>query len=141
MKEVPIPYVRTNQAAIVLFTVSALLLQLPLLIAIIWILQVIGLLSGGRGNVFILAVKPLFGEKVRKFKTEAFELQRFNNTIAVMMLTISVLFIYVFGIPIVGYIAAGIVSAAALAAVCGYCIGCTIYYQYKQFKARRRRAF
>jgi hypothetical protein len=32
------------------------------------------------------------------------------------------------------------VGLAALAAVAGYCIGCTIYYQYKKWRALRARS-
>lgn len=137
MKEIPIPYVRTNQAAMVLFITASVLLQQPILILLLWVIQVVGLVSGGKGNLFIMVVKPLLQGHVGKFDTEAFELQRFNNSIAVILLTFSNLFLFVMPWSTAGYVFAGMVAIAALMALFGFCIGCFLYFQFKQFKHRR----
>ena len=136
MKEVPILYVRANQAGIVLLVLLTFLFQMPLIILLLWTIQTIGLLNGVKGNLFIQIAKPYLENKIAGGKTEAVELQRFNNMLAVIMLTVSVLF-FMFEWMTAGYVLAGMVGFAALAAICGYCIGCTIYFQFKQWKSRQ----
>ncbi|MGG0170643.1 DUF4395 family protein [Paenibacillus dokdonensis] len=96
-------------------------------------IQVIGLLTGK--NLFVLLAKPFL--KVKGAPTQAQELQRFNNMLAVIFLTLSLLS-FLIQLPFLGYIFAAMLFLAAFAAICGYCIGCTVYFQYKQFKARRK---
>lgn len=136
MKEIPIVYVRSNQLGIVLTIIAALAFQLPWLIAALWIVQVVGLVLGPRGNLFIAAVIPLTAKWATSGKTEAAELQRFNNFLGVGFLTLSLLS-FLPGWVTLGYVFAGMMGAAALAALLGYCIGCTIYFQFKQFRAKR----
>ncbi|MNV57436.1 hypothetical protein D3C71_1497660 [compost metagenome] len=135
MKEIPESYVKANQTGIVLFVIAASIFAQPYLLLALWLVQVIGLLTGY--NLFVILAKPFL--KVDLNKTQAVELQRFNNTLAVIFLTLSLIGFLV-QIPWIGYTFAWFLFAAAFAAICGYCIGCTIYFQFKQFKARSRRA-
>ncbi|MCS7464697.1 DUF4395 domain-containing protein [Paenibacillus doosanensis] len=132
MQEIPVPYVRANQAGIVLFILLAMLFRQPAFIVVLWAIQVIGLWQGARGNLFIVAAAPLLKGRIAGAATEARELQRFNNAIAVALLTVATLAFLANAHSIVGYIAAGMVAAAALAALCGYCVGCFLYYQFKK---------
>ncbi|MCZ8515951.1 DUF4395 domain-containing protein [Paenibacillus filicis] len=134
MKEIPLPYVRTNQAGIVLLVLLAILLQQPVLIVVLWAIQVINLWQGVRSNVFVMLAAPFLRSKLAGAPTESRELQRFNNSIAVILLTLSILFFWLNAGSIAGYIFAGLVGAAALMAICGYCIGCTLYYQFKRLR-------
>jgi hypothetical protein len=59
--------------------------------------------------------------------------------LAVIFLTLAILGIAT-KLSVVGYIFSAMLFAAAFVAICGYCIGCTVYYQYKQYIARRKRA-
>lgn len=136
MKEIPIPYVRSNQAGIVTVLLIAIALQSPWLIAALWIIQVTGLLFGPKTNLFIIAARPFLTRLIASANTEAAELQRFNSFLGIGFLTFSLLS-FALGWPLAGYIIAGMMGAAALAAILGYCIGCTIYYRYKQLRARR----
>ncbi|WP_028612813.1 DUF4395 domain-containing protein [Paenibacillus harenae] len=136
MKEIPIPFVRSNQAGIVIVLSIAIVFQFPWLIAALWIIQVIGLAFGPRANVFIIAARPFLTRLIASANTEAAELQRFNNSLGVGFLTLSLLSLAL-GWELAGYIFAGMMGLAALGAILGYCIGCTIYFQYKQFLARR----
>nr|WP_309225027.1 DUF4395 family protein [Paenibacillus sp. JMULE4] len=36
----------------------------------------------------------------------------------------------------VGYLFAGMVAAAAFVAICGFCVGCFLYFQFKQLRNR-----
>ncbi|MBB3130212.1 hypothetical protein FHS19_004917 [Paenibacillus rhizosphaerae] len=133
MKEIPEPYVKANQTGIVLFVILTAVFNQPYILLALWIIQVLGLLTGK--NAFVLLAKPLL--RVQGKPTQALELQRFNNVLAVLFLTLSLLF-FALQLPVLGYIFAAMLFLAAFAALCGYCIGCTVYFQYKQFKARRR---
>jgi hypothetical protein len=134
--EVPVSYVKANQIGIVLFVAAALVLRQPWLLLCLWAVQTAGLFTGGRWNVFVWAAKRIVG--AGGTDTQSFELTRFNNTLAVLFLTLS-LFCYLFGFNVAGAVFALLLLGAAGAALFGYCIGCTVYFQFKQWKARRNR--
>jgi hypothetical protein len=136
MKEIPIPFVRSNKVGIVTMLLIAITFQLPWLIAALWIIQAAGLIFGLKANLFIIAARPFLARHMASARTEAAELQRFNNSLGVGFLTFSLLS-FALGWSVAGYIFAGMMGAAALGAILGFCIGCTIYFQYKQFRARR----
>ena len=139
MKELPLLLVKTNQSGIVLFVVLALGTQQPWWIHALFVIQLIGLVFGPRANLFMqLGRLALAEERLKKSGSQAAELARFNQTIAVSLLGLSSVF-HLVGWSWPGHIAAGMVGLAALAAVAGYCIGCTIYYQYKKWRALRAR--
>ncbi|BBH21052.1 hypothetical protein Back11_23970 [Paenibacillus baekrokdamisoli] len=136
MKEVPIIYVKANQTGIILFVILSLLLQQPWLLAVLWIIQAAGLLTKGKGNLFVSLAKT-FLHPSSGSEMQAVELQRFNNILAVIFLSFA-LGGFALDLRIVGTAFALMLVAAAGAAPLGYCVGCTIYFQYKQFIARRR---
>ncbi|MDF2837620.1 MAG: hypothetical protein K0Q63_3260 [Paenibacillus sp.] len=138
MKEVPIPYVRSNQAGIVLSLAAFFITQSVWIIAALFVIQVLGLVFGAKANLFVRIARPFLGGLVSRSGTEALELQRFNNSLAVLFLTLSLASLLL-GFGTAGNVFAAMMGAAALAALLGYCIGCTIYFQYKQFRAKRLR--
>lgn len=130
--EIPMSYVKSNQAGIVLFVIASFLIS-PWILLALWLIQVVGLLSGGRYNLFVRLAKPYLRTEGKE--TQAAELTRFNNSLAVIFLTLSLLSFAV-GWTAAGYVFAAMLLAAAGVALLGYCIGCTIYYQYKQLRRR-----
>lgn len=136
MKEVPIIYVKANQIGIVTFVVITLLLQQLWVLAALWIIQVLGLATQGKGNLFVAAAKWLV-KPSHDSRTQAVELTRFNNILAVIFLSLSIGG-FALSWSVVGNVFSLMLLAAAGAALLGYCVGCTIYFQYKQFIARRR---
>lgn len=140
MKEIPLPLIKANQAGIVLFVVIALASQQPWWIYALFLIQLAGLAFGPRASLFILLARSaLTDERLKRSETQAAELARFNQTIAVLLLGLSTVF-HLAGWSWPGHIASGMVGLAALAALAGYCIGCTIYYQYKKWRALRARS-
>ncbi|MFC3803697.1 DUF4395 domain-containing protein [Cohnella sp. GCM10012308] len=135
MKEVPMPYIKSNQTGIVLFAVLSFFFAPLWLLAILWLIEVVGLATGGKYNLFVRIAKPWL--KTAGKETQALELARFNNTLAVTFLSLAVLS-FSLGWTIAGYAFAVMLLAAAGAALLGYCIGCTVYFQYKQLLERRR---
>ncbi|TJY42047.1 DUF4395 domain-containing protein [Cohnella pontilimi] len=127
-------YVKANQTGIVLFVIASMLTT-PWVLFALWLIQLVGLASGGRLNLFVRAAKPFLPREGGE--TQAAELTRFNNTLAVIFLTLSLLS-FALGWSIGGYVFTAMMLAAAGAALLGYCIGCTIYFQYKQLRHKLR---
>jgi len=135
MREVPMRYVKANQTGIVVFVVLSFLFHEPWILAALWAIQVIGLLSEGRLNPFVAIAKLLI--KGKGEETQALELTRFNNTLAILFLTLA-LVSFGLGWLIAGYIFSAFMLLAASAALLGFCIGCTVYFWVKQIRAGRR---
>lgn len=135
VKEVPITYVKANQTGIVVAVFLAFALQWPWFVALLWVIQVLGLIGGGKWNLFVAISKGFLPQSGTE--SQAAELTRFNNALAVLFLSLSIA-AFSIGWSMVGYVFAGFLLLAACAALLGYCIGCTIYYQYKQFVSRQR---
>lgn len=138
MREVPMRYVKANQIGIVLFVVLSFLFNQPLILGALWIIQVVGLASGGKLNLFVQIGKAVLTGKGTE--TQAVELQRFNNVLAVLFLTLA-LVSFGLGWQIAGYIFSSMLLLAASAALLGYCVGCTVYFWYKQLRAGRKIGF
>jgi len=129
-------YVKANQLGIVVAVVLSFLFHQPWILAALWLIQLAGLLSEGKGNVFVAFAKRVL--KNPGEETQALELQRFNNTLAVLFLTLA-LASFGFGWDIAGYAFSAMLLLAAGAALLGFCIGCTIYFWIKQIRAGRFR--
>ncbi|WP_339848805.1 DUF4395 domain-containing protein [Paenibacillus sp. FSL W7-1088] len=138
MREVPMRYVKANQIGIVLFVVLSFLFNQPLILGALWIIQVVGLASGGKLNLFVQIGKAVLTGKGSE--TQAVELQRFNNVLAVLFLTLA-LVSFGLGWQVAGYIFSSMLLLAASAALLGYCVGCTVYFWYKQLRAGRKIGF
>lgn len=135
MREVPLSFVKANQTGIVIFVSLAIAFQWPWLIVILWVIQVLGLAGGAKWNLFVTVLKRFFPRN--RTETQALELTKFNNALAVLFLSISFL-AFAVGWSLVGYLFAASLLLAASAALLGYCVGCTIYFQYKQVVSRHR---
>ncbi len=130
MKEIPLPYIHANQTGIVLLVLLALVTQNAAFIFLLWFIETIALLRGIKGNLFIQMAKPLLSKQIIHAKTESLELSRFNQILAVLFLTISIL-LFLFHLSTAGFIISALLATVALAALSGYCFGCTLYYWYK----------
>ncbi|MET3938396.1 hypothetical protein ABIC22_001208 [Paenibacillus sp. PvP094] len=138
MREVPMRYVKANQVGIVLFVLLSFGFNQPLILGALWIIQVVGLVSGGKLNLFVQIGKAVLQGKGKE--TQAVELQRFNNILAVMFLSLA-LISFSLSWKVAGYAFSGMLLLAASAALLGYCVGCTVYFWYKQLRAGRRIGF
>lgn len=135
MNEIPLPYVKANQTGIVTFVIIAAIAQQPWLIALLWVIEAAGLAFGMKGNLFVRIAKPLLRKRIAGALTEARELTRFNNTLAVIFLSLAVLF-FALQWTVAAYVMSGMLALAALGGLLGYCVGCFLFYQYKQLKNR-----
>jgi hypothetical protein len=132
---IPRPIVRVNQWTIVLSVLLTWTFQDE------WIL-LIPLLSGLSGLLFdvnpvMKAAKYFLRKPITAYIPEDMEQQKFNQMIAVLCLAggfISALA----GFWATFYVFTIMVALAASIAICGFCIGCFIYFQWNQFKYRRK---
>ncbi|AZN39210.1 DUF4395 domain-containing protein [Paenibacillus albus] len=132
--EVPLHRVRGNQLGILLsIIVSVLTGQLWILLLPLAV-QLISRTYGVRYNLFVRVLSPLFPVSVR---TESRELLRFNNLLAIMFLAIT-LIAYALNLTVLSYIGLGMLTVAVVLALCGFCMGCFMYFQWKQFLHRRK---
>lgn len=137
MKEIPLVKVRSNQLGIVITLAIAIIMQIPWLIAIMWLVQVLTRLLGSGANVFVIVLEPLLDPIYKKSVPEAEELQKFNLSLGIVFLSLSLICLSLQQ-ELLAYIFAGLMALAALSALLGYCIGCTIYYQYKKMKSAKK---
>lgn len=131
VKGIPLPFVRTNQWFLVITVTLALLLNQPWILAIAWALGVFSLIAGT--NPLFFLVRPLLSKSPSDYPMEDPAQQRFNQWIAVLCLSLSLLG-FLAGWHAVGILFALMVGIAALGAIMGFCIGCFIRYHYLRYK-------
>ncbi|WHY97895.1 DUF4395 domain-containing protein [Peribacillus simplex] len=134
IRSIPRPLVRTNQWVILLSVATALLTGQ------IWIL-VIPLTAGLLGLLFnfnpVMRLAKLFlKKKPSDYIPEDHSQQQFNQAIAVVCLGLGFIS-FLLGWNVTGYIFTLMVGMASLIAILGFCIGCFILYQWKQYSYRR----
>ena len=134
IRSIPRPLVRTNQWVILLSVATALLSGQ------MWIL-VIPLTGGLLGLLFnfnpVMRLAKLFLKKrPSDYIPEDHSQQQFNQAIAVVCLGLGFIS-FLLGWNVTGYIFTLMVGLASLLAILGFCIGCFILYQWKQYSYRR----
>jgi hypothetical protein len=134
IRSIPRPLVRTNQWVILLSVAIALLTGQ------MWIL-VIPLTAGLLGLLFnfnpVMRLAKLFlKKKPSDYIPEDHSQQQFNQALAVVCLGLGFIS-FLLGWNVTGYIFTLMVGLASLIAILGFCIGCFILYQWKQYSYRR----
>ncbi|NBD24233.1 DUF4395 domain-containing protein [Paenibacillus glycinis] len=132
--EIPLHRVRGNQLGILLCVIATLATQQFWILLLPLAVQFIGRTYGIRYNLFVRALSPLLPASA---KTESRELLRFNNLLAILFLAVALLGA-AFGIQTLAYVSLGMLTVAVALALSGFCLGCFMYFQWKQFHARRR---
>ncbi|MDR6551638.1 DUF4395 domain-containing protein [Paenibacillus qinlingensis] len=134
--EVPLHRVRGNQLGILLSIVASVLSQQLWILAVPLIIQLISRSYGVKYNLFVRLFSPLFPVSSR---TESRELLRFNNLLAILFLAVTLTAV-LFSSMTLAYITLSMLTIAVVLALSGFCFGCFVYFQWKQFWARRRNA-
>lgn len=132
--DVPLHRVRGNQTGILLSIIATLLLSQMWILLIPLAVQLISRQFGVKYNVFVRIFASMFPVSA---KTESRELLRFNNGLAILFLTIT-LVAFAFGFTLLAYISLGMLTVAVVLALSGFCLGCFIYFQWKQFIGLRK---
>lgn len=132
---IPRPLVRVNQWTIFL---SAILTWITGDAWILLIPLIANLLGFAFGFNPIMRLAKLFLTKGPKsYIPEDAVQQRFNSSIATFCLAGGFLS-FVIGWDIVAYIFTVMVAVASIVAILGFCVGCFIHFQAKQFIYRRK---
>lgn len=134
---IPLPIVRLNRVVLVAGVVIAFLLQAPIIIAALFVVIAPAALWGRRASLVYKIGSILFAKQNAGAEQEDPRLQRFNNSIAALMLG-SATVAFLLNASTIGWILSFGVAAAALVALLGFCVGCFLYYQ---FRLQRTRLF
>lgn len=132
---IPRPLVRTNQTFIVLSIILAVVSNFY------WIL-LLPILAGLSGILFernfvILIAKPFLKRKASEYILEDKSDLRFNQIIATSLLSASLIASLTHH-PILAIVFAAFVFLAASIALSGFCVGCWIHFQLRQYQYRRQ---
>ena len=134
-RSIPRPLVRTNQWVIVISVVLTWLSGSEWFLLIPLISGLLGLLVGFNP---VMHIAKLFLRKDSKsYIPEDWEQQQFNQKLAVSCLGIGFIS-FLLGWTALGYVFTILVTVAAFVAILGFCVGCFIHFQWKQYKYRRK---
>jgi membrane associated rhomboid family serine protease len=134
IRSIPRPLVKTNQWVIVLSVLLTWTSGIEWLLLIPLLAGVSGLLFGF--NPIMQLAKQFLKKDLKAYIPEDWEQQQFNQKIAVSCLAIGFIS-FLAGWNTLGYIFTILVAVAAFVAILGFCIGCYIHYQWRQYNYRR----
>lgn len=135
--DIPLPIVNFSRSVYVLVLATALDLQQPIITSVLLFVVTLGVVGGARWNVLGRLGRIIFGKRIAANPAVPLEdarLIRFNNLIVIGLLVVAQGAFWVTRTPIAGWIAVGLIIAASIAALAGYCVGCVVYYQFKLHK-------
>ena len=132
---IPYPIVAVNRGIIVGGVLLALWSDQPLITTLVLALLVPAALFGRKASPIFRIGSILFREAISHAPTEDQRVQRFNNIIAVVMLGAAQL-AFVLGAAWLGWVFSVAVAFAALVALCGFCVGCFLYFQFRINRSR-----
>jgi hypothetical protein len=134
VRSIPRPLVQTNQVVIVIsvlftwLTGSEIFLLVPLLSGLSGILLKI--------NPIMQVAKLFLKKPMESYIPEDWHQQQFNQKIAVFCLGAGLISFFI-GWEVAGYVFTILVATAATIAIFGFCIGCFIHFQWKQYLYRK----
>jgi hypothetical protein len=126
---IPMPIVTLNRSLLLIGITLGYLFQQPLVTTALFFVVLPAVLWGQKASLIYFAGSRLFAKLNRNAATESPLLMRFNNSIAVIMLGAAQL-AFLFGATQTGWIISGMIALAALVALCGFCFGCYLYFQF-----------
>lgn len=130
---IPRPLVQVNRTFLVVTITAGLLFHHAILLLPL-VLGLVGLIF--RRNPVILAGRPFLKKSLDHYHREDPSDQRFNQWIATTLVSMS-LAAFAVGFPVAGYLFGGLVILAAGIALMGFCVGCYIHFQYRQWQYQR----
>lgn len=132
---IPLPIVALNRGIIVGGVLLALWSDQPLLTTLVLALLLPAALFGRKASPIFRIGSILFREAIAHAPTEDQRVQRFNNIIAVVMLGAAQI-AFMLGAAWLGWVFSVAVAFAALVALCGFCVGCFLYFQFRINRSR-----
>lgn len=128
--DIPMPIVALNRSILVGGVVLGFISGQPLLTTVLFLLLVPAVLFGQRLSPIARLGRIVLARQIVGAEREDRRLMRFNNSIALVLLGLAQI-AFLLHAPLVGWILAGMVAAAATVALLGFCVGCFLYYQFK----------
>lgn len=129
-EDIPLPIVKLNRWTLLVGILAALALQQPLVTAALFFVILAATVFGQRGSIIFYIGKRLFAAQILLAEREDRRLQRFNNSIAAVLLG-GAQIAFALGYPLVGWTLSLMVAVAAGVALAGFCLGCFLYYQFR----------
>lgn len=127
---IPMPIVRFNRWVLLIGVAAGFLLRQPLLTTALALLLFGAVAFGPRGSLVFQAGKRLFARQNAVAEREDRGLMRFNNSIALILLSLAQI-AFLAGFPALGWALALSVALAATVALAGFCVGCFLYFQFR----------
>lgn len=134
VRTIPRPLVKTNQWFIVLSVLISWATEQEWVLAIPLAAGLIGLFFGFNPIMRFAAI--FLKKQPSEYIPEDWDQQQFNQVIAVSCLAIG-LVSFIAGWNTVAYLFTTMVALAAFIAILGFCIGCFIRFQWKQYMYKR----
>jgi hypothetical protein len=133
--DIPEPIVKLNRAVLLTGIVLGFVLQQPLVTTALFLMLLPAVLIGQRASLIFQVGKRLLAAQNATAEREDRRLMRFNNSIALILLGLAQV-AFALGLPVAGWVLAGMVAVAAGVALAGFCLGCYLYYQFKLYRYR-----
>ena len=133
--DIPQSIVKLNRWMLVVGILGGLALQQPLATTLLFAILLPATVIGQRASLVFQVGKRLFARQLPTAPREDRRMQRFNNSIATILLGAAQI-AFLAGAPLVGWVLALAVVAAASVALAGFCVG---FFNYYQFKLQRYR--
>lgn len=134
VRSIPRPLVRTNQWVIVISVVLTWVSGWAWFLLVPLIAGLMGILFGF--NPVMRIAKSFLRKNPKEYIPEDWEQQQFNQKLALTFLGLGFLS-FLSGWNVGGYLFTILIFLAASVAIMGFCIGCFIHYQWKQYQYRR----
>ncbi|MGE7842534.1 DUF4395 domain-containing protein [Lysinibacillus sp. NPDC093712] len=131
---IPRPLVRLNQWTILLSVILTWLTGFEWILAIPLVANLLGVLCNF--NPIIRFGKLFLKKASTAYIPEDAQQQKFNSSIASICLA-GGLVAFLFNWQVVGYVFTTMVAIASSVAIAGFCIGCFLHFQLKQWQYRR----
>jgi hypothetical protein len=138
--DIPMPIVRLNRWTLLLGVTAGLLTQQPWITTVLFLLILPAVLWGQKRSPIFQVGSRLFARQNATAPREDRRLMRFNNSIALTLLSCAQV-AFLLNAPLAGWTFAGMVATAAAVALAGFCLGCYIYYKFKIHRTRLFRRF
>jgi membrane associated rhomboid family serine protease len=133
-RSIPRPLVKMNQSIIVLSVLLTWVSGQEWFLLVPFIAGLMGIVFGY--NPIMQIGKRFLRKEPNAYIPEDFDQQQFNQKIAVFCLGMG-FFSFFFGWTTLGYVFTILVAVAASVAILGFCVGCFIHFQWKQYQYRR----
>nr|WP_106782418.1 DUF4395 domain-containing protein [Lysinibacillus timonensis] len=134
IQSIPRPLVRTNQWIIFISVVITWVTGYEWVLVVPLVANLMGILFNF--NPIMKFARLFLIKEGKTYIPEDITQQKFNACIASFCLAVGFIS-FLLGWNIVGYVFTILVAVASFIAILGFCVGCFIFYQFKQFQYRR----